>query len=81
MESLVSLKCSEPGACNSPLPTAPIWQDVLAQAVTGELMAAMNYHALSTICDNPKKLPMPWSTPRENRDTPKRSLPKVGRSE
>ena len=31
--------------------TAPIWQDVLAQAVTGELIAAMNYTALSEICD------------------------------
>ena len=30
--------------------TAPIWQDVLAQAVTGELIAAMNYTALSEIC-------------------------------
>ena len=43
MESLVSLNCSEPVVCNSPSPTASIWQDILAQAVTGELMAAMNY--------------------------------------
>src|SRR6059058_5343361 len=34
-------------------PTAPIWQDVLAQAVTGELVAAMNYAALAEICDDP----------------------------
>src|SRR5206468_8107825 len=34
-------------------PTAPIWQDVLAQAVTGELVAAMNYGALAEICDDP----------------------------
>ena len=33
--------------------TAPIWQDVLAQAVTGELVAAMNYAALAGICDDP----------------------------
>ena len=42
MESLVSLNCAEQVVCNSPLPTASIWQDILAQAVTGELMAAMN---------------------------------------
>src|ERR1043165_4103263 len=34
-------------------PTAPIWQDVLAQAVTGELVAAMHYAALAEICDDP----------------------------
>lgn len=33
--------------------TAPIWQDVLAQAVTGELVATMNYAALADICDDP----------------------------
>jgi rubrerythrin len=32
---------------------ALIWQDVLAQAMTGELVAAMNYTALSEICDDP----------------------------
>jgi fatty aldehyde decarbonylase len=36
-------------------PTAPIWQDVLAQAVTGELVAAMNYAALAGICDDPEE--------------------------
>jgi fatty aldehyde decarbonylase len=35
--------------------TAPIWQDVLAQAVTGELVAAMNYAALAEICDDPEE--------------------------
>jgi fatty aldehyde decarbonylase len=35
--------------------TAPIWQDVLAQAVTGELVAAMNYAALAAICDDPEE--------------------------
>jgi len=54
MESLVSVICPEQVVCNSPLPTASIWQDILAQAVTGELMAAMNYSALSTICDTPE---------------------------
>lgn len=36
-------------------PTSPIWQDVLAQAVTGELVAAMNYAALAAICDDPRE--------------------------
>ena len=40
-------------ACTSPSLTAPIWQDVLAQAVTGELMAAINYAALAEICEDP----------------------------
>jgi fatty aldehyde decarbonylase len=35
---------------------APIWQDVLAQAVTGELLAAMNYTSLSEICDDPEEV-------------------------
>jgi len=56
MESLVSLTCSEQVVCSSPSPTASIWQDVLAQALTGELMAAMNYRALSTICDDPEEV-------------------------
>ena len=56
MESLVSLNRPEPVVCNSPLATASIWQDILAQAVTGELMAAMNYRALSTICDDPEEV-------------------------
>ncbi len=37
-------------------PTAPIWQDVLAQAVTGELLAAMNYTSLAEICDDPEEV-------------------------
>jgi fatty aldehyde decarbonylase len=53
MESLASLNCPEQAVCNTPLSNASIWQDILAQAVTGELMAAMNYSALSTICDDP----------------------------
>ena len=35
--------------------TAPIWQDVLAQAMTGELVAAMNYASLAEICDDPEE--------------------------
>jgi len=58
MESLMELKpqteCALPTECGSP--TAPIWQDVLAQAVTGELVAAMNYAALAEICDDPEEV-------------------------
>jgi len=56
MESLVSLSCSESAVCAFPSNTASIWRDILAQAVTGELMAAMNYTALSTICDDPEEV-------------------------
>jgi len=51
MESLMEL---EPQTESASL-TAPIWQDVLAQAVTGELVAAMNYAALAEICDDPEE--------------------------
>jgi fatty aldehyde decarbonylase len=49
METLVGINCSAV-ECTSLSPTAPIWQDVLAQAMTGELIAAMNYTSLSEIC-------------------------------
>jgi rubrerythrin len=50
MKPLVALDCS-PIECTSLSPTAPIWQDILAQAMTGELLAAMNYTSLAEICD------------------------------
>jgi fatty aldehyde decarbonylase len=53
METLVGLNCSTI-ECTSP--TAPIWQDILAQAMTGELIAAMNYTSLSEICDDPDEV-------------------------
>ena len=56
MESLVALNSSSPAECTLPSATASIWQDILAQAVTGELMAAMNYTALATICDDPAEV-------------------------
>ena len=56
MESLIALTCSEPAVCTSPSANASIWQDILAQAVTGELMAAMNYTAISTICEEPEEV-------------------------
>jgi len=55
MEPLVGVKSSAK-ACTSLAQNAPIWQDVLAQAVTGELLAAMNYTSLSEICDVPAEV-------------------------
>jgi fatty aldehyde decarbonylase len=52
MEPIVNLSCSLPTECASLSPSAPIWQDILAQAMTGELLAAMNYASLSEICDD-----------------------------
>src|SRR5438105_1892054 len=52
METALALDPT-PTACTSISTTAPIWQDVLAQAMTGELLAAMNYTSLSEICDDP----------------------------
>ena len=55
MQPLMDLNCSSIDrtslSCH-----APIWQDILAQAVTGELLAAMNYTSLSEICDDPAEV-------------------------
>ena len=56
MEPVIDLKCSLPPAYTALSPSALIWQDVLAQAMTGELMAAMNYTSLSEICDDPAEV-------------------------
>jgi rubrerythrin len=55
MEPLIDLNCSTT-ECTSLSPNAPIWQDILAQAMTGELVAAMNYTSLSEICDDPAEV-------------------------
>ena len=55
MESVVCLDPS-PMECTSPSSSAPIWQDVLAHAMTGELLAVMNYTSLSQICDDPAEV-------------------------
>ena len=55
MKPLVALDCSAI-ECPPLSPTAPIWQDILAQAMTGELLAAMNYTSLSEICDEPAEV-------------------------
>jgi fatty aldehyde decarbonylase len=36
--------------------TAPVWQDILAQAVTGELIAVLNYTSLAEICTDPEEV-------------------------
>src|SRR6266436_828197 len=56
MEPVVDLNCSLPSQCIPLSPNTPIWQDVLAQAITGELLAAMNYTSLSEICDDPAEV-------------------------
>jgi rubrerythrin len=50
------LNCSPAIECTSLSPSAAIWQDVLAQAMTGELIAAMNYTSLAEICDDPEEV-------------------------
>src|SRR5437762_3840578 len=55
MEPLIDVTYS-PMECPSLSPSAPIWQDILAQAMTGELLAAMNYTSLSEICDDPAEV-------------------------
>jgi fatty aldehyde decarbonylase len=52
MESVIGLNSSPAVGCTSLSPSAAIWQDVLAQAMTGELIAAMNYTSLSEITDD-----------------------------
>src|SRR6201997_2396526 len=56
MEPAIDQKCSLPTAFAALSPTALIWQDVLAQAMTGELIAAMNYTSLAEICDDPAEV-------------------------
>jgi rubrerythrin len=56
MEPVIDLSCTVPKECTSLPPTALIWQDVLSQAMTGELLAAMNYTSLSEICDDPAEI-------------------------
>jgi fatty aldehyde decarbonylase len=56
MQPVTDLNCSLPAVYTALSPTALIWQDVLAQAMTGELMAAMNYTSLSEICDDPAEV-------------------------
>ena len=52
MEPVIDLNTSVQSECATLSPIAMIWQDILAQAMTGELVAAMNYTALAQICDD-----------------------------
>src|SRR6266853_1948053 len=56
MQPVVDVNCSLPSECTPLSPMALIWQDVLAQAMTGELLAAMNYASLAEICDDPEEV-------------------------
>src|SRR3979409_108746 len=55
MEPLTSVNCSAI-ECTSLSTSAPIWQDILAQAMTGELLAAMNSPSLSETCEDPAEM-------------------------
>ena len=55
MEVVASLKPSSTESVSSSL-TAPIWQDILAQAVTGEMIAVLNYTSLAGICTDPNEV-------------------------
>lgn len=55
MEVVTSLNPASTEAASLTL-TAPIWQDVLAQAVTGELIAVLNYSSLAEICTDPEEV-------------------------
>ncbi len=53
MELVSRLSSSIPSECATIAPSVMIWQDILAQAMTGELIAALNYTSLAEICDDP----------------------------
>jgi len=56
VEPVTGPNCSPAINYSAVSPSAPIWQDVLAQAITGELLAAMNYTSLAEICDDPEEV-------------------------
>jgi fatty aldehyde decarbonylase len=56
MELVKSPNCVATAQLTSVPLTASVWQDVLAQAVTGELIAAMNYASLAKICIDPDEV-------------------------
>jgi fatty aldehyde decarbonylase len=56
MEPVICLGSSPVTQCTSLSPTAPIWQDVLAQAMTGEMLAVINYTSLAEVCDDPAEV-------------------------
>ncbi len=56
MEVVTSPKCSTTFDTDAACSTASTWQDVLAQAVTGELVAVLNYTSLAEICQDPDEV-------------------------
>ena len=58
MELVTSLNASNsaPTSSQDLAPNALIWQDVIAQAITGELVAVANYTALAAICTDPHEV-------------------------
>lgn len=54
LTQVIDRPCDSPEAPSASLTS--IWQDILAQAVTGELMAAHNYAALAGICEDPDEI-------------------------
>jgi fatty aldehyde decarbonylase len=52
MELVTNPKCSTTADANTVCSTTSVWQDVLAQAVTGELIAVLNYTSLAEICED-----------------------------
>src|SRR5947208_10140881 len=55
MEPLIDVNFTQM-ECPSLAPYAPICKDIMAHAMTGELLAAMNYTSLSEICDDPAEV-------------------------
>jgi len=56
MQPLAAPNLSQSTGCTSVMSSAEIWQDVLSQAMTGELLAALNYSALAEMCDDPEEI-------------------------
>jgi fatty aldehyde decarbonylase len=54
METVIALNPAIDSTSLSP--SAAIWQDILAQAMTGELIAAMNFTSLAEICEDPEEV-------------------------
>src|SRR5713226_2409493 len=55
MEPLTGVNCSAI-ECISLSTNAPIWEDILAQAMKGELVAAVNHTSLSEMCEDPAEI-------------------------
>jgi fatty aldehyde decarbonylase len=56
MEVVTSLERSIAEETLDASSTTLIWQDMLAQAVTGELIAVLNYTSLAEICEDPAEV-------------------------